>query len=207
MSALSRPNNRRSGANRNSMTFMVATRRIWKAQLHLQRMPLKIHAATKTSPAPMRQVSPRECSSPRIRATISRWRWTPSNSLHQTPLINQTGLKARQRKMIIFSVSEGGSTPRAPWETSGDRMEMKAVNRQSAPDGLQKHPMGWLVGARKPHPLIRCPARVGCRLRAHCRVVLRRRRCAEPVGPGWAGFSPLIGGDGRGRFKPELRNF
>ena len=56
---------------------MVATWRIRKAQLHFQRMPVKSHTAIRTWPAPMSRVTDREWLSPRILATISRWRWRP----------------------------------------------------------------------------------------------------------------------------------
>ena len=84
------PQNNKSGTSINSRVFIVAITRICVAVFSRVLMPFKIQTVISVSESPIKIVSSRECSLPKIFATISSCRGTRLSTLQKSPLATQT---------------------------------------------------------------------------------------------------------------------
>jgi len=84
------PQRSKSGTTINSMTFIVAITVICVIALNFDLKRVKIQIAITVSASPIKNVSSREWSFPKILATICSCRGTRFSTLQKSPLANQT---------------------------------------------------------------------------------------------------------------------
>ena len=96
------PHNNKSGTRTNSKVFIVIITRICVAALSLIQMPLNIQMAIPISVSPIKKVSNRACSCPKMFATISWCRGTRFNTLQKSPFAIQTVAMQYVNSLWIF---------------------------------------------------------------------------------------------------------
>ena len=88
--AFALPHRSKSGARKNSSVFIVAMIMICTIALTLVQILVKIQMAIAISESPIKTVSIRACSFPKILATISWCLGTRFSTLHKRPFASQT---------------------------------------------------------------------------------------------------------------------